>query len=222
MPLEEKTPLIYECPHCHKKIPISEGVIGEKVDCSNCGRPFSTEAPSAKLIGVAGAGQTDALEVQTKADDEGRSRKIHPTVFRRHLGGTLLNALLFLAGLAAIGSSFSFGPLGQDGLPLLIGGAILVLLPGFFLLKWFLISRTTYLVLNADRVIYRYGIVQKHTMEIRHDDVINIAVDQNWKERMLNFGDIGLSSAADDGMEIVIHDIPNPSEVAEFIGRQQA
>jgi hypothetical protein len=77
------------------------------------------------------------------------------------------------------------------------------------------------LTLTSERIIYTYGLFHRSTNEMRHDDVLNMKMEQNFLERILHFGDMALSSAGDNGMEIAIHDVPRPQEMAEFIRQRQ-
>ncbi|CAN5139884.1 PH domain-containing protein [soil metagenome] len=198
--------------------------MGKQVDCPLCGQPFLAEAPVAKPLGRAEAGEEDADEpaVMLAADDESDLMVVHPAIFRRHLFGTILCVLLLLGGAGLI----IFGAVTATlwvvpGLYFLIGGGLGILLGGFFLLKWHIIGKTHKLTITTERSIYRSGIIHRFTSEVRHDDVRNIKMDQNYKERLLKIGDIAISSAGQDEMEIVIRDIPHPQDIADLIRRQQ-
>ncbi len=216
--------LRYQCPQCEKIVRIDESLMGKQVDCPICGQPFLAEAPVARPLGPAVAGEEvgDEPTVILAADDENELEVVCPAVFRRHFFGTVLCLLLVLggAGLMIFGA-LTGTLLAVPGLYFLVGGSLGVLLGGFFLLKWWLISKTHKLTITTERSIYRSGIIQRFTSEVRHDDVRNIKLEQNFKERLLKFGDIAISSSGQDDMEIVIRDIPHPQEVADLIRRQQ-
>jgi uncharacterized membrane protein YdbT with pleckstrin-like domain/DNA-directed RNA polymerase subunit RPC12/RpoP len=220
----ENQSLRYQCPQCQKIVRIDESVMGRQVDCPLCGQPFLAEAPVAKPLGRAAADAEDMDEpsVMLAADDENELKVVRPAVFRRHFFGVIMCVLLLLGGAGLI----IFGALTATllvvpGLYFLIGGLLGVLLGGFFLLKWWIVGKTHKLTITTERSIYRSGIIHRFTSEVRHDDVRNIKLDQNFKERLLKFGDIAISSSGQDDMEIVIRDIPHPQEIADLIRRQQ-
>ncbi len=235
--------LSYECPNCHKTLEIQGEVVGEKVDCPKCDHPFVAEAPRAQPVtgqsdkgtATTGRAREDAPrkeddeqpleqrgDVVSPANDEKVVRVIHPTVFRRHIFGTIGCGFLALVGAVLLIMGLAGMPLIElVGLPLTIIGGLLLLIGGFFIVKWYILSRVTSLTLTSDRIIYTFGIIHRRTSEMRHDDVLNMKMEQNLLERILHFGDIAISSAGQDGMEIVINDIPRPNEVAEFIRKRQ-
>ena len=217
MPAEALT---YQCPHCHSNIQIDDSVIGEKVDCPKCDGSFRPEIPVAKQ--VAADPEADREEAVFKsADDESTLEEIHPAVFRRHFFASLFCWVLLVGGIAGIGFGVMTGfDLGL-GLGAIVAGGIAILIAIFFLLKWFIISRTTKLTLTTERILFRKGIFKRSTSEVRYVDIRNIAIDQSFRERLLRFGNLGISSSGQDDMEIVIGDIPNPTKVAELIRRQQ-
>ncbi len=240
---EESETLFYECPHCHESLEINGTVMGQKVDCPKCAHPFVAEPPRARPTDRRPRNKTKTSgktlenarhererehssdqrgDIVAPADDEEVVRVIHPTVFRRHLFGTMVCTVLAIGGVALILMGLAGMPLLEFvGLPLIITGAVLLLIGGFFILKWHIISRVTSLTLTSERIIYTSGLLHRKTNEMRHDDVLNMRMEQNLIERILHFGDMALSSAGQDDMEIVIHDIPRPKEVAEFIRKRQ-
>lgn len=198
--------------------------MGKQVDCPVCGQPFLAEAPVAKPLGPAAAGTEDMNEpsVMLAADDESELTVVSPAIFRRHIFGMTFCTLLLLGGIGLIVFGAVTGELlVVPSLYFLISGSLCVLLGGFFLLKWWIIGKTHRLTITTERSIYRSGIIRRFTSEVRHDDVRNIKLEQNFKERLLKFGDIAISSSGQDDMEIVIHDIPHPQEIADLIRRQQ-
>lgn len=220
----ENQSLRYNCPQCQKIVRIDESVMGKQVDCPVCGQPFLAEAPVAKPLGgaAAGAENVDEPSVMLASDDETELEVVCPAIFRRHFFGVILCVLLLLGGAGLI--IFGAGTatlLVVPGLYFLIGGLLSVLLGGFFLVKWWIIGKTHKLTITTERSIYRTGIIHRSTSEVRHDDVRNIKLDQNFKERLLKFGDIAISSSGQDGMEIVVRALPHPQEIVELIRRQQ-
>ncbi len=197
--------------------------MGRQVDCPHCDRPFLAETPVARPLGPGEGEEDEAMaSVMLEADDETELEAFHPVTFRRHFFGSILCVLLVLGGIGVI----VFGAvtatlLVVPGLYFLISGSAAVLLGAFFLVKWWIIAKTHKLTITTERTVYRSGILKRFTSEVRHDDVRNIKLDQNLKERILKFGDIAISSSGQDDMEIVIQDIPHPQKIADLIRRQQ-
>lgn len=215
--------LRYQCPQCQKTVRVDESVMGKQVDCPMCGRPFVAETPVARPLGPAEGEEVEAMaSVKLEADDESELEVVYPVIFRRHFFGTILSILMVLGGVGLI----VFGGLTATllvapGLYFLIGGSVLVLVGGFYLLKWWIIAKTQQLTLTTERCLYRSGILKRNTSEVRHDDVRNIKLNQNFMERILKFGDIAISSSGQDDMEIVIRNIPHPQNIVDIIRRQQ-
>lgn len=233
---EDSHALRYQCPHCNSSVTVNEGVIGDEIKCPKCdlpfkaplpeGRPLDSPAQAAERSNAPGSrpvpvtGISDE-EVISATNSEAEVRIVHPTIFRRNVFGTIVCWLLLIGGITFIVFGVMTGFAVFLGWLWTIGGILMVLAGGFFLGKWFLVSRTTYLTLTTERTIYRRGIFTKSTSEVQHDDVRNIKIDQNFMERLLKYGNLAISSSGQDEMEIVIKGIPNPDEVASFIRAQQ-
>ncbi|MEX2579195.1 MAG: PH domain-containing protein [Verrucomicrobiales bacterium] len=212
--------LRYRCPLCDDVVSVAESLAGDKVECPACGRFFLAEIPRAAPLPNSTTGKASSPDVQRSADDEAIVEEIHPAVFRRHLLGFLLCLLLVAGGGAGIW--FGLALLGSpEGLGILAGSGLAILIGLFFIVKWIIVSRTTKLTLTSERILYRHGIFNHRTSEVRYTDVRNIALDLSLRERLLGYGDLSVSSAGQDDMEIVIHDIPNPEKVVEKIRRSQ-
>lgn len=72
---------------------------------------------------------------------------------------------------------------------------------------------------TSERVIARNGLLSTRTDEVDIRDVRNISVEQSFFQRLLKLGDIGVSSAGSDGVEVVFTGIPEASAVKEIIRR---
>jgi uncharacterized membrane protein YdbT with pleckstrin-like domain len=86
---------------------------------------------------------------------------------------------------------------------------------------WSLRCHSTTLTVTSRRTILRTGILSKYTNEIRHEDVSNIRVRQTFFQRIFHVGSVGISSAAQDEIEIEVVGIPHPDKVAELINAAQ-
>lgn len=86
---------------------------------------------------------------------------------------------------------------------------------------WWITVRSKILTITTNRTTYHYGLLSKHTNEVRHSDVGNIRIDQGVLQRMLGVGKISISSAGQADVEIEINGMPNPSKIASLIRKQQ-
>jgi DNA-directed RNA polymerase subunit RPC12/RpoP len=215
--------LSYECPHCLKTVELSEKLLNETIECPQCGKPFQVQPPMARALNDSEeVGETADAREQSPIDDEETERVIHLVLFRHHFFGTFLCTLITLIGLAGLAMGLTGQALmGFEGLLLIIPSAVLLAISALYLLKWWVESRIQSLTLTSERLIYRSGIIRRNTSEMRHDDVRNLKVHQGFLERMLNYGDIAISSAGQSDMEIIMNDIPDPESVAEFVRKRQ-
>ena len=92
---------------------------------------------------------------------------------------------------------------------------------GAMLLAWWVSARFTMLIITNKRTTYRVGILSRDVSEIRHQDVRNLQVDQNAFQRITAVGDIGISSAGQEDIEIQAKNIPHPNRIADIIRQLQ-
>ncbi|MCJ7831986.1 MAG: PH domain-containing protein [Actinobacteria bacterium] len=78
---------------------------------------------------------------------------------------------------------------------------------------------SSYFVVTSDRVIHRQGWIAKQSMEIPLEAINDVRFNQNVFERMINSGDIMISSASTHGTG-TFSDIRNPEEVQKTIYHQ--
>jgi uncharacterized membrane protein YdbT with pleckstrin-like domain len=78
-------------------------------------------------------------------------------------------------------------------------------------------SYLTRLTVTATRVTLRKGILTKRIEEVRIVDIRNITIDQRLLQRMLDIGDLGLSTAGQADVELEIANIPRPWQAKEAI-----
>jgi uncharacterized membrane protein YdbT with pleckstrin-like domain len=78
---------------------------------------------------------------------------------------------------------------------------------------------TTNFVVTTDRLIYRYGVLAKHGIEIPLDRVNTVFFRQSIFERMLGAGDLVIESAGEMGRQ-AFSNVRNPSAVQNVIYRQ--
>jgi membrane protein YdbS with pleckstrin-like domain len=86
---------------------------------------------------------------------------------------------------------------------------------GARLISW----QTTHFVVTSDRLVFRSGILAKHTRDIPLEKVNDLASSQSFFERMIGAGDLLIESAGERGQE-TFSDIPRPDAVQQEIYRQ--
>lgn len=211
--------LDYQCPHCQQTVHLDRSSIGGIVNCPKCGEQFQAQAPVARPVSRA---EPPTASARSGSYEETVLLEVHPAMLRNHPILTLLFFLAGLAGLAALGFGLAGNPLlGLEGTALLITGGVLVLLSvGYFAYRKLQAISSTLRVTNQRTIMIR-GILSQSTNEVQHEDVRNIRCDRNVWERIFNYGDLALSSAGQDDMEIVAPDIPDPQRIIEIIRKHQ-
>jgi membrane protein YdbS with pleckstrin-like domain len=86
---------------------------------------------------------------------------------------------------------------------------------GARLISW----QTTHFLVTCDRLVFRSGILAKHTRDIPLEKVNDLASSQTLFERMIGAGDLLIESAGERGQE-KFSDIPHPDAVQQEIYRQ--
>lgn len=215
------TQAAYRCPHCQNTVDVPDDLMGEIVECGNCQQQFQAQAPIVHPKMISDDKDKPRVSAQI-ANSEEVLREFHPVMFRNHLFLTTIALLFTAAGIAAL-ISWAVGQelLGIEGIWLMIGGIFLTSIAAiYFLTRWIQKLAIT-MKITSQRTVVTRGIIAKSTNEVQHDDVRNIKSDRNIMERLLNYGDIALSSSGQDDMEIVVHDIPDPEGVIMEIRAHQ-
>ena len=218
--------LTYKCPHCGATSSVSEVLMGETIDCRRCHKPFEVGVPVAQPVpGDTGEGADYTVDAGG-GDTEETVFVTHPAAFRNRPGKTLLAALGVILGIALVvgGLVGGFGlgvvePLAGavGGGALAIAGGVLIAVALGFAFVWWLKSRYETLTVTSRRTVYRWGLISRDTTEVLHEDVANLQVDQSGFGRLLGVGDLFISSAAQDGLEIRAFGIPNPEKPAGVV-----
>ena len=86
---------------------------------------------------------------------------------------------------------------------------------GSRLVSW----QTTHFVVTSERLVFRSGILAKHTRDIPLDKINDLASSQTFFERLLGAGDLLIESAGERGLQ-TFSDIPHPDAVQQEIYRQ--
>lgn len=212
--------LTFECPHCKQEVDVQEERLGGNIDCPHCDHTFRANAPTGRLVSDRRGSGSMASEA---VDSERTLRVVRPVLFRQHLFLTTVALVLLVAAGTGL-SLFLLGRavLGIEGTVLLVLSLIAALIPLSYGISRWMARLATSLTITTSRTVLRKGILSTSTSEVQHDDVRNIRADRNTFERLLNYGDIAISSSGQDDFEIVVHDIPDPEGVLEIIRRHQS
>jgi uncharacterized membrane protein YdbT with pleckstrin-like domain len=97
--------------------------------------------------------------------------------------------------------------------------AVVALVWALWLLLQYLKWNFTHFVVTTDRVVYRTGVLGKHSVEIPLDRVSNINFNQNIWERMIGAGDLEIESAGRDGQSR-FDDVQHPEVVQQELYKQ--
>jgi DNA-directed RNA polymerase subunit RPC12/RpoP len=209
----------YRCPHCGETIRIADEVMGQVVDCPMCESPFKVDVPTA-LPADPSTIHDDLPGIEHPDRAEGELKSVHPAMFRTHPVAFIgYWAMVIVGGAAIVLAMWNYEFISQTFQ--IVAGSVLALIGAILLLKWWLETIYTQLTVTSKRTILRKGIIAKQTTEVQHDDVRNIQVDQNIYERLAGVGDLAISSSGQDELEIQVHGIPRPNEVAEIIRDMQ-
>lgn len=72
-------------------------------------------------------------------------------------------------------------------------------------------------ILTNHRAISRKGFFSRHHDEVEVRDIRNITIDQTFLQRLMKVGDIGLSSAGGDGIEVSFEGVGDAIAIKERI-----
>jgi uncharacterized membrane protein YdbT with pleckstrin-like domain len=103
----------------------------------------------------------------------------------------------------------------------LIGALLLVFVIGliFWIVAWIRI-RTTELAVTERRVIAKFGLIRRDTIEIKVERIESVQVNQSVLGRLLNFGTIVFSGAGTP--QLTVPDIAEPLEFRKaVVGAQE-
>ena len=225
--------LTAQCPYCKKDVETTIEHIAGPIVCPTCDKPFEMEIPTTKVTSVREVADTDDSKRLATEPVEVTLLKVHPVLFRAHLPGTSFVSALCVAAIYGLWLAFTKNDTTSDStflgsttlgsinwlLWLSIAALIAV---SVLVFSWFVKSVSTTLTLTDRRTILRKGLISRESSEVQHDDVRNIQIDQSFLQRLLHIGDLGISSSGQDGLEIVIKRLPNPSRIVKIIRENQS
>lgn len=210
----------FSCDKCHKMLEVSDDLAGKRVECPSC-HDVNT-VPTVRVSDAppphqgSASAKTDRASAAGFPADSGPEETVlmvRPAFIRAHPFRFALLALLALAGLAGV---IHFGFRRPDKVYAWGSGA-LTLLSLAFVGGWRLSTLGDSLKITNKRSIERTGLLSKRTTEVLHDNIRNFQINQSAWDRVLNLGQIGISSSGQDGIEIVMNKVPQPNRVKKII-----
>jgi hypothetical protein len=95
--------------------------------------------------------------------------------------------------------------------------ALLALVPPPLIMAYEIVRRSVRYSIIGSRLVLDRGILSKSHNEIRVQDIRELTCTQTLVSRILGFGTITADTAARDGAEICMENIPRPREVVDLI-----
>jgi len=208
------------CDNCSKPIDVDDDMAGQKVKCPACGDvnvipaagKRADAAPKPDRATEAGYPAADAPEV--------RVMLVRRAMFRARPLTFLLLVLGVLAG--AVWAAYALLGMTPASPVAAIAGAAVAVACLLILGWWRIVASGEVLEITNKRTMGRTGILSKATSDVMHKDVRNIQVRQTFRERLMNVGELCVSSAAEDDHEILVKDLPRPNRVREVIDLYRA
>lgn len=207
------------CDKCERLLSVENDLAGSKIACPHCGdinvvpQPGHSASTAPQPTKPAHADRASAAGYPPDSGPEQRVKIVHPAVIRAHPFSIL--ALWTLILLSAVGVIYL--GLIRNSSAWLIGSGVVLLAALTTLGVWKVISLSETLEITNKRSVLRRGLLSKATSEVVHDDIKNFQITQTFLQRVLKVGTIGISSAGQDAVEIVMHDAPHPEEVRKII-----
>ncbi len=207
----------FNCDNCETLIELDDDQSGTKHKCLNCGdinkvpSPTSSESNQTKPSPT-----TDRAKEAGFPPDQGpetRILKVRRCWFRsRAIRFSLLLLLLILAIVGIIWTLINDRSL--TWLALFIP---LTLVPLALITWWWLDRFTAAFEITTKRTIMHQGFFSKSSSEVVHDNIRNIQIDQTFLQRLTNVGRVGISSSGQDGVEIQVNHLPDPTNLKDII-----
>lgn len=203
------------CSQCDK--PFDPGTIpgGSKIACPYCsavqtvpGGSGAAAAPTGKPI----ADRAGALGLPPDSGPEVDVRVVRPSMFRAR-PCTFFGVFVGMIAAAVGCGVFYFK---SSTVPAVLCAIPAVFLFGVLAYWWFEQARERLQITNK-RVMWVRGIFSKHSMEVLHDRIQNMEIDQSFWNRLWGVGTLSISSAGEADFEIIAKNIPNPYRVREII-----
>lgn len=210
-----------ECDNCERMINVPENHKGPKISCPYCGdvnripeQVGEVEGP-AESAAPSEAGEPAPADLPSKRETEKTICVLRPAMGRAHPFQFALMIVLGLGGIVLAIMSRADERLADWWLwpGLVLTAAAIIWWCGW----WCATHLWLKLTVSNKRTIRQEGIIQRHTTEVLHDHVRSVDIQQSLTQRIFNVGTVGIDSAGQDDVEIVMRNIPRPYEVKKII-----
>jgi uncharacterized membrane protein YdbT with pleckstrin-like domain len=174
--------------------------------CKKCGSPNDDDAVYCKKCGALLEVEDETRVVRRPADSvpaasgDSESVVVGPTLKFVKLG----------YGLAIFFAIFLYG-LTQSFIISIAAGILLLILTAYFHLQQRLIKYS----LRDDCIEVDSGLISRTTRNIPLSRIQDVTVKSGVWQRILNFGDVVIDNASEDGGKVVIRNIDSPREYAD-------
>ena len=209
----------FQCDRCDKVFEVPDSDAGTKLECPNCGdMNIVPEAPASSSQATHAERALVEKGLPPDAGPETPVMTVRPSIWRGSPFRCVGLAALPIAGPVLL--YLLLGQLGVDSRSSVSWWAFLVvavLAWGWLGIWWLGVSFGQSFEITNKRTIERRGIIRRSTSEVMHDHVRNIQIDQSVLDRVFNVGQIGISSSGQDGIEILMKDLPRPGKLKETI-----
>jgi len=210
-----------ECDNCERLINVPADHDKPKIACPYCGdvnripenvnEVADADAPAERDSG----GEEAPVNLPPKTEAERTICVLRPAMGRAHPFQFGLMIVLGLGGIVLAIMSRA----GESVPPwALWPGLMLLAVSIIWWIGWWCATRLWLkLTVSNKRTIRQEGIIQRHTTEVLHDHVRSVDIQQSLTQRIFNVGTVGIDSAGQDDVEIVMRNIPRPYEVKKII-----
>ena len=177
--------------------------------CKKCGSRNDDDAVYCKKCGtlLEAEDETRVARRDVRSSETGSSMealRINPTLKFIKVG----------YGLAALGAILLVAILALTPVPTwlaVIFGLMLFLIPAYYHLQQRMVSYS----LNDQCIEVDTGLISRTTRNIPLTRIQDVTVSSGAMQRMLNYGDVVVDNASEDGGKLIIKDIDSPREYAD-------
>lgn len=198
------------CDNCERRLEVDDGLAGQKVKCPACGDVNLVPALAVQTKPQPRPDRAAAAGYPPESGPEAHVLSVRPAMIRAkplHFFG--LVALMIASAVGVVALAWSIG--------LAIASGVVFVVCLLVLAYWKLLTHFASLEITNKRTVERLGLFSKSTTEVLHQDIRNFQIQQSFWQRIWNVGQIGISSAAQDDVEIVMKDVPRPEKVRNVI-----
>lgn len=219
----------FVCDACDRQFDAPDARPGDKVACPHCGdihRVHAVGVPVGDGSGPGGAergqaGRTGPGDAVDRAAAMGLPPDSGPEQNVLFIRPAMARArpLLFLGLMVAMLGGLGGAAAAAAGamLPLAGGLAAVAVAGAVGLAVWKVACLGESLRVTNKRVIWTRGLLSRSTSEVAHDRIQNIQIRQSFWNRLWGVGEVGISSAGQSDMEILVANVPGPYRLQQII-----